>query len=568
MDDVDAVQAQISRTMLATGDWVTPHLNGIAYFEKPPFKYWMIATSFSIFGVSDWAARLPIMLGVIALCWITFRFGAWAFSERAGLFAGLVLSTSIGLFLFTRILIADSLVTLTVALALWAFLRALEEPEKGSRRWMVLVSVSVGIGVLLKGLIAAVFPAGVMFVYLVVTGELFRRATWKKLYPVTGLAVFLLVAAPWHVVATLRNPPFFDFSMTSTPGHYRGFFWFFFFNEHLLRFLGRRHPRDYNTVPRLWFWLLHLVWFFPWSAFFPSWAKLSWTRTPATRAERARLLALCWIGFVMFFFTFSTTQEYYSMPMYPAVALLLGCGMAADTKLNRVATGLIAGVAGLAALAIGIILFQVKDIAAVGDISSALRKSSDVYNVYTLSLGHMGDLTLASFAYLRFPLVLAGIAFVVGFAGAVRRWKSFDMQAVTAAAMMVLLFLAARSAMVTFEPYLGSRLLAESLRQAPPGTVIVDNQFYTFSSVFFYADVKQALLLNGRINNLEYGSYAPGAPNVFIDDNRFEEIWKSPQRSYLLIEDSALKRLETRLGRSAFHPVRESGGKWLFCNQS
>src|SRR5215831_20200371 len=101
-DDVDAVQAQIARNMLDSSDWVTARLDGIAYLEKSPLKYWMIAICFKLFGVHDWSARLPVAFSAIALCWLTLRFGAWAFSVRAGLYAGLILATCIGLFLFTR----------------------------------------------------------------------------------------------------------------------------------------------------------------------------------------------------------------------------------------------------------------------------------------------------------------------------------------------------------------------------------------------------------------------------------------------------------------------------------
>ena len=111
------------------------------------------------------------------------------------------------------------------------------------------------------------------------------------------------------------------------PGQYHGFLWFYFMNEQVLRFLNLRYPRDYNTVPRVYFWLFHLLWLFPWSVYFPAVARLSFR--PLDRAGRTRLLALCWTGFVLVFFTFSTTQEYYSMPCYPALALLLGSAMAA-----------------------------------------------------------------------------------------------------------------------------------------------------------------------------------------------------------------------------------------------
>jgi len=117
MDDVDAVQAQIAHNMLQSGDWVTARLDGVAYLEKSPLKYWMMAVSFLIFGVHDWVARIPIALAAVLLCWVAARFSAWAFGPRAGLYSGLVLATCVGLFLFTRILIPDVILTLMITLA-------------------------------------------------------------------------------------------------------------------------------------------------------------------------------------------------------------------------------------------------------------------------------------------------------------------------------------------------------------------------------------------------------------------------------------------------------------------
>src|SRR5246127_1901835 len=121
--------------MLQSGDWVTARLDGIKYLEKSPLKYWMIAVSFEIFGVHDWAARIPIALATVLLCWVAARFGGWAFGPRAGMYAGLVLGTCVGLFLFTRILLPDVILTLTITLALWGLLRALDEDEPRPHAW-------------------------------------------------------------------------------------------------------------------------------------------------------------------------------------------------------------------------------------------------------------------------------------------------------------------------------------------------------------------------------------------------------------------------------------------------
>ena len=320
MDDVDSVQAQISRNMLVSGDWVTARLDGIPYLEKPPLIYWTIALSYKIFGVHDWSARIPIVLSVLALCWVTAAFGVWAFGKRAGFYAGLCVGTCVGLFLFTRILIPDVTLTFTTALAMWAFLRAIDEEEPHPRFWAFLFAANLGAGLLLKSLIAVVFPVGAAIVYLLLTRQLFSWKIWKRPPSRQRRLVILLIAAPWHIIATLRNPPYFAFTLHSGPNSYHGFLWFFFINEQLLRFLNLRYPRDYNTVPRLYFWLFHLIWLFPWSVYLPAVFKLSFK--PIDRAGRARLFSLCWLGFILVFFTFSTTQEYYSMPCYPALALL------------------------------------------------------------------------------------------------------------------------------------------------------------------------------------------------------------------------------------------------------
>jgi 4-amino-4-deoxy-L-arabinose transferase-like glycosyltransferase len=559
-DDVDAVQAQIARNMLDSGDWVTAHLDGIAYLEKSPLKYWMIAVSYQIFGVHDWVARLPVALSAVLLCWLTFHIGAWAFSLRAGLYAGLAIATCVGMFLFTRVQIPDVTIAVTIALAMWAFLRTLDSDEPHPAAWSMVMAAAIGTGLLLKGLIAAVFPIAAALLYLGFSHQIGSRHAWKRLAVVRGTLIALAIAVPWHVLATLRNPPYIDFTIHSVPGTYRGFFWFYFMNEHVLRFLNLRYPRDYNTVPRAYFWLFHLLWLFPWSVYFPAAAKQSFK--PVDRAGRMRLLCLCWAGFLLVFFTFSSTQEYYSMPCYAALALLIGSGVAEQGAWVRRGQLILASIATLAALAISLILFQVWSLPVPGDISRALIPHPENY---TLSLGHMGDLTIASFAYLRLPLILAGIAFVLG------AFLSFRRQVWGAVLMMVLFVHAARLALIVFDPYLSSRPLGEALNRAPHGNLILDDQYYLFSSVVFYAESyrgERILLLNGRVNNLEYGSYAPNAPQgIFLDDPGFRDRWQSSDLYYIVVEQPQVPRLEKLVGSGALHQVAESGGKFVYSNR-
>jgi len=553
MDDVDAVQAQIARNMLDSGDWVTARLDGVIYLEKAPLIYWAMAISYKIFGVHDWAARIPVVLSAMLLAWITAAFGAWAFGKRGGMYSGIVIATCLGLWLFTRILIPDVMLAASTAFSMWAFLRAIDETDARSRLWALGLAASLGVSLLFKSLIGVVFPVGAGLIYLAITRQIFQTKVWKRIRPLSGAIVILLIAAPWHVLAAIRNPPVWEFTMRSAPGEYHGFLWFFFINEQLLRFLNLRYPRDYNTVPRLYFWLLHLVWLFPWSVYFPAVAKLSFRAQD--RAGRTRLLALCLAGFVLVFFTFSTTQEYYSMPCYPALALLIGSAMDSESPWIRRGNRVLFAVLALAGLVCGALWFMVRGVPAPGDISTALSHNPAAY---TLSLGHMEDLTFQSFAYLRAPLLIAAAAFLIGAAGALTR--SFLW---TTVLMCVMFFQAARAAMVVFDPYLSSRPLAEALNRAPDGELIVDHHYYTFSSVFFYSN-RTALLLNGRFNNLVYGSYAPGAPDVFIDDVKFRDLWMGSRRYYIIADDTAAGRLEKLVG--PMHVVAASGGKTLWSN--
>jgi 4-amino-4-deoxy-L-arabinose transferase-like glycosyltransferase len=560
MDDVDAVQAQIAVNMMHSGHWVTARLDGVPYLEKPPLIYWMMAGSFKLFGVHTWSARVPVVLSAIALCLVTAWFGIWAFERRkAGLYAGLCMATCIGLWLFTRIQIPNVTLVLTITLTMWAFLRLIEDDVKHPRWWAVLIGICFGTGLLLESLIGVVFPIGAWIVYFALTKRLFRWDSWKRLHPVLVTVVMLAVAAPWHILATLRNPPYFVFTMKSIPGQWHGFLWFFFINEQLLRFLNMRYPRDYATVPRYLFWLFNLIWLFPWSVYIPATFKLSYK--PLDRAGRTRLLALCWIGVVMVFFTFSTTQEYYSMPIYPAIALLVGSALLVDNKAKRWGTRALTIICTACAISAIGILIAVRHVPTPGDISHALVRHPSAYK---LSLGHMEDLTLDSFAYLRFPLGMAAVAFLIGAASTLRTtWKKSYLGV---ALMMVVFFQAAHAAMATFDPYMSSRPLIRTLQASPPGKLMIDHHYYYFSSLFFYTD-RKALMLNGRYMNLVYGSYSPRSEDPFIDNAQFQQMWMQPQRWYMFAKKSQVEDLVSLVGADHLYILDRAGDKVLFTNE-
>jgi 4-amino-4-deoxy-L-arabinose transferase-like glycosyltransferase len=281
LDDADATHANAARHMALSGDLVTLRVGGIRYLEKAPLPYWLVALSFRLFGFNTFAAHLPQAIGVLLLVLLGYRWADRAFNTRTAFYTGLAILTSTGVFLFTRYFIPEVLLSLFLSTALYCLLCSLEDhiaTAPGAPSFAVssqrvgysrdsanrtlspsthayIMWTALALAVLTKGLVALVFFFGAAIVYLSLTGD---YKQWRKLKPLTGALLFLAIAAPWHILAGLRNTGGMN-------GH--GFFWFYFINEHFLRFLGRRYPMDYNKLPSSLFWSLHLVWLFPWSLF-------------------------------------------------------------------------------------------------------------------------------------------------------------------------------------------------------------------------------------------------------------------------------------------------------------
>ena len=282
LDDADATHASAARHMALTGDLVTLHVDGIRYLEKAPLPYWLVALSFRVFGFNTFAAHFPQALGVLLLALLGYRWARQAFSARTALYTGLSTLTCAGIFLFTRYFIPEVLLSLFLCTTLYCFLQSLQEQSPHNQESSAILNgggalvaageepasfpfrnnlypymmwAALALAVLTKGLVALVFFFGTTMVYLALTDD---YKQWRNLKPLTGFLLFFAISAPWHILAGLRNTGGMN-------GH--GFFWFYFVNEHFLRFLGRRYPMDYNKLPSSLFWSLHLVWLFPWSLF-------------------------------------------------------------------------------------------------------------------------------------------------------------------------------------------------------------------------------------------------------------------------------------------------------------
>jgi len=599
LDDADASHANAARHMALTGDLVTLHINGVRYLEKAPLPYWLTSASFRLFGFNAFAAHLPQAIGVLLLALLGFLWADRSFGPRTAFYTALATLTATGVFLFTRILIPEVLLSLFLATALYSLLRALEpakregapapgmqdnddrncHPERSEgpasrlspTTHPYLLWTSLALAVLTKGLVALVFFFGTATLYLALTGE---YKHWRRLKPFTGLLLFFAIAAPWHILAGLRNTggPHGGFA-----GH--GFFWFYFINEHVLRFLGKRIPMDYNKLPGYLFWSLHLVWLFPWALFLPLvvigknrgsshhqsklfelllvascisvivtfFGKLTGgllalifcssylrqrsnssaqprviSKSFTSKESKTTLLLSLFSALVILFFSLSTNQEYYTFPAYLPLLLLTAAALtraeqsfSADPSARRWITFAhaaytLVGLSVAITLAYG--LWSSRHLPFVADIGDLLAHRG--VGDYTLSMSHLFDLTGPSFAALRLPAALAALALAFGPAIAwIFRQQRRHIAATTAIALTSAAFLvAAHIALIRFGPMLSSQDLAERIQELEDDHRIAPN-----TPVLLYGDQSYGSSIPFYLNRPVDG---PAAQPVLLVDGR------------------------------------------------
>ncbi len=564
LDDVDTVHAEAAREMILRHDWVTLYANGIRYLEKAPMMYWSVATSYTLFGVSECSTRLPLMLFVLATILSTYGLGRWAFGAEGGFDSALVLATALGPFLFTRFLIPDVAVGLWLTLTFWLFLITLEQ-EKPERWTCWTLAAVCALNVLTKGLIGLVFPIGAIGLYLILTGKL-RHLLRLRL--ISSTVFFLAVAAPWHILAALRNPP---------QGSVRGFLWFYFVNEHIYRFLNKRVPRDYDTVPLFLFWALLVLWLLPWTVFIPQslkeiptrWREL---RAKMTRRQRSYLIFFLWNLVIVGFFSLSTRQEYYTIPAIPGLALLVGGWLQRERKSapqsverrnGRLSSSILLGVGILiATVGFSLLLFS-KPPAPGTDLSDLLKKNPQDY---ALSFGHFLDLTPQAMGAFRTPLFGFSFAFLAGSLAnwIFRRRDQTTLGNLSLAAMAVVLLACVRIAFGIFSPIISSKDLAMAIREQyrPGDQIVVTGLYENASTLNFYTGVPLHSL-HAPGGNMWYGTQFPGAPKVWETEDSFAQIWNSRQRVFLWSDQDHPTALH---GLSSF-VIAKRGGKTIFSNQ-
>ena len=293
--------AEKAREILLLGDWVTPYENFLTTLDKPMFFYWLIAVSFKIFGVSEWSARLPSVLATLGTLFLVYRFARLHLGLWEALWSCLILVTSFEFFLFSRIVIFDMTLTFFITLALFEFYAAtLASHRKRPRLHYVLMYIAMGAGTLVKGPIALILPAMVIFCYLLLTRQ------WmlvKKINPLFGAVIYFFIVAPWYLWVDLRNP---------------GYLKYFFWEEHFFRFVTPDFGRN-----KSWYYFFVVIGagFAPWSPLLLLTVKDHWKHG----FHDASLLLALWATLPFVFFSLSNAKlPQYILPIFPALALLTG----------------------------------------------------------------------------------------------------------------------------------------------------------------------------------------------------------------------------------------------------
>jgi len=620
--------------MLVRQDWTTLYANGIRYLEKAPLLYWSMAASFRLFGVGTAAARIPLALTVLALAFAVEAFARRAFSgseatasqtetkpdaprnqseARAGLYAGLILLSSFGIFIFTRITIPDAMVCLWLTLAIFCYWLTEQQAQPGGLPCYGFAACCA-LNVLTKGLIGIVFPIGIVLLHLLLTRGIRGTITRLQQFHIVGsLVVFFAVAAPWHVLIGLANPTQGNpGSITFSHGHWivpqptegnvHGWTWFYFINEHLLRYLNLRVPRDYDTVPLLLFWGLLLVWLMPWSAFvfhavaqielraavaasplFAGWKWLQSRLNPERQEvylapqENTVLLLGIWAALPMLFFSFSTRQEYYVLPAMPALILLIAAWLSQEADEaetfavpNRFVDsgqriGLVLLLFGsLAAFAALFFILHTQAADPNTDLASLLQQNP---GEYALSFGHFLDLNGKAMGAFRRPLGLTAFSLFTGTLAACLLRRNYRPHAANLwlAAGAFGFLLAAHLGLQIFSPVLTSKQLADAIAPVLKSNdlVVIHGEYEAGSTLGFYLRRDNLRIFEGRSSNLWYGSFFPDAPRIFLNLNSLNLEWTGPNRVFLWQDTS--QPLPKLRGRT--YVLLQSGGKEILSNR-
>ncbi|MHB1221343.1 MAG: phospholipid carrier-dependent glycosyltransferase [Gammaproteobacteria bacterium] len=509
--------AEIGREMAATGDYITPYLNGIKYFEKPALFYWLGAIAIKLGGLNLWAIRsINAALGILG-CLLTYAISRQLYDRFTGLLAALILGTSTLYFVMSHMVSLDLPVTLFLAASLYAFLSGVQQPPSIKRRLLLWgCGAAAALAVLTKGLIGLVFPGMIIAAWIACTRQ------WRlllKLYLPSTLIVFLLIAAPWHYLVSIRNPEFF---------------YFYFIEQHFLRYT----TMDVGHYQPVWFFLPTLLaGFFPWIVFLPQSLTLAIRRVFNKSGQyQTELFFLLWAILVFVFFSFSKSKLIpYILPVFPPLAILT-----ARYLVNGIQHSMKGIKIGYACLAVFAILFTVG--------CYLFTRNSPLPNP-----------TLATF-YLSLASGILLIGSGISCSYACRN----TLKAIILTIVTTWLFLATLMACFPAIDARSIRPLTTILLPIlkPENEVITLNQYYQDLPYYLNRTVS---ITNWR-NELTYGLQHQAAPWM-INDAEFWQRWHSDKRVFVILSRDELEKLRHLHPKTPVYILGKTINNALITNQ-
>ncbi|KAB0664523.1 glycosyltransferase family 39 protein [Oryzomonas japonica] len=529
--------AEIPREMLERGDFVTPMLNYVAYFEKPPLHYWLNALSFELFGLNEFAARFAGALAGLLTVLLVYHTGRKLFGRREGLFSAFILGTSTGFIAQSRINLTDMTLTLCLSAALCCFIIAADDQERHKGRYYYALYLFSALAVLAKGLVGLLFPAGIIVIYLATTR---RWHLLKEMRLPGGSALFLAVAAPWFVLVSARNPSFACF---------------FFIHEHLERFLTTVHDR----YQPFWFFIpILLLTMFPWSLYGVRAIARAWGERRSRNGERL-LFLLVWAAFIFLFFSASHSKLIpYILPVFPPLALLTGKMFSdlMDGEEQQQAFGPEKALLGalLAVMAVLAIIYpHVRELAPVLTGSGLVRPGGSLVTKPPI-LSPLGGVVVAC--------LTLSMAAAVWLAGRKRNllilFAGLCLSSYFLETMGLQLFLEG----IEFKK--SSKELALLGRQATSHDGCLVSFGYE-QSLPFYAG-KRVVVVGGR-GELEFGSRQGDQTAWFVEETDFLRLWQGERPVAALLKRADYERIAPRLV-PAPSVLGTKGKKMLICNRS
>lgn len=551
--------AETAREMLVLNDWITPHRNFVRLLDKPPLLYWLTSISYRLFGISELSSRLPVAGSTIGCMLLCYWMGARLFSREAGFFSAFIFSTSAGVLILGvgRQLLPDMLFTFFITATFALLISGHADPAK-RERYTCLAWCAMALAVMTKGWIGVIFPLLAILGYGILSRETgwFRQLQWLK-----GGLLFLGLVLPWHLLAELKTP---------------GFLKFYLWDVHAGRFFhqGSLAAEDYTSFSLLSFWGVTAFWFSPWVVFLPLAFLQGFPARLRNLAleDKASLWLWLWAGAVLAFFSLSFYRmDNYGLPAIPALSLIMGrfwAGLTAKEERPWLRWGMVSSTSFLALVSVVPITISILEFSgALSPLFPALSQylKETIFDDKVAYMPIWGNLQ---------PLFsVGGGATMVGVASLVLAslWRRFDLVFAMIVLVMIPVSYCTHRAETLFEPYLSCKSLADRINrdlQAGQKVVIVkEGRYEDIATVGFYTGQK-IYLLNGRSDDLLFGSRYPDGSEVFLDEKRFVNLWGSPQEVYLLTERpvSAQKARRALDFRWKLYPVGQSWRFHLYTN--